>query len=236
MLRRLAGLLLAVFCSAAQAQPADTVLLNGKIVTFDSAPAEALAVRDGRIAAIGRSADIRVLAGPATRVVDLGGRAVIPGLIDSHIHAIRAGPHLHHGSALDRCALDSRSAGAAPRRREGAPKGAWLVVAGGWVEEQFAERRRPTQAEVASVARGHPVYVQLLYSAVLLTAGGIEALGITSNPELASRLTIEAGPDGKPTGWISADNRTTSELFDRLPRPSFEQTGRRHACVLPHTQ
>ena len=75
----------------ARAGAADTILLNGKIVTYDAAPAEALAVRDGRIAAIGRSADIRALAGPGTRVIDLGGRTVIPGLIDSHIHAIRAG-------------------------------------------------------------------------------------------------------------------------------------------------
>ena len=80
------------FSSPARAQDADTVLLNGKIVTLDSAAplAEALAVRDGRIIAVGRSADIRALAGGGTRVVDLGGRTVIPGLINSHMHAIRA--------------------------------------------------------------------------------------------------------------------------------------------------
>src|SRR3954464_10073967 len=81
--------------AAAQAQPLqgapDTVLVNGKIVVYDGAPAQALAVRDGKIAAIGDSPGIRALANPATRVIDLGGRTVIPGLIDSHIHAIRAG-------------------------------------------------------------------------------------------------------------------------------------------------
>src|SRR5689334_22036309 len=80
-----------VLAGAAQAQSADTVLLGGKIVTFDSAPSEALAVRGDRIVAIGRSAEIRSLVGPTTRVIDLAGRTVIPGLIDSHIHAIRAG-------------------------------------------------------------------------------------------------------------------------------------------------
>src|SRR5688572_28962848 len=79
------------FAGTALAQPADTILLNGKIVVYDATPAEALAVRDGKIAALGRDRDIRALAGPGTRVVDLGGRTVIPGLIDSHIHAIRAG-------------------------------------------------------------------------------------------------------------------------------------------------
>src|SRR5258707_11220002 len=72
----------------ARAQP-DTILVNGKLVVYDGAPAQALAVRDGKIAAIGDSSSIRALAGPSTRVIDLGGRTVIPGLIDSHIHALR---------------------------------------------------------------------------------------------------------------------------------------------------
>src|SRR3954451_9825551 len=79
----------------AQAQPLqhapDTILVNGKLVVYDGAPAQALAVRDGKIAAIRNSSDIRALAARSTRIIDLGGRTVIPGLIDSHIHAIRAG-------------------------------------------------------------------------------------------------------------------------------------------------
>src|SRR5579864_4907439 len=82
----------AAFVLPAAAQAPDTALVNGKIITLDerSTVGEALAVRDGKIIAVGRSADIRALAGPATRIVDLGGRTVIPGLIDSHMHAIRA--------------------------------------------------------------------------------------------------------------------------------------------------
>src|ERR1044072_6905235 len=76
--------------SLVQAQP-DTVLFNGKLVRFDAAPAEALAIRDGRIVGIGTAAKPRARPGPATQAVDLEGRTVIPGLIDSHIHAIRAG-------------------------------------------------------------------------------------------------------------------------------------------------
>ena len=239
MLRRLACSrcwLLALLAGAAQAQTADTILLDGKIVTFDSAPAEALAVRGDRIVAVGRSADIRALAGPATRVIDLAGRTVIPGLIDSHIHAIRAGltytTEVHWIGARSLAeALDRLRAAA-----QTAPKGSWLVVAGGWIETQFAEKRRPTQAEIAAAAPDHHVYVQLLYSAVLLTAGGIEALGIANDAALASRLTIETGADGKPTGWIAADNRTISDLFDRLPRPTLRAAGRRHARLLPHAQ
>jgi predicted amidohydrolase YtcJ len=71
----------------------DTLLVGGKIVTVDSnaTVAEALAIRNGRISAIGASTEIRRLAGPLTSIVELGGRTVIPGLIDSHLHAIRDG-------------------------------------------------------------------------------------------------------------------------------------------------
>src|SRR3982074_143347 len=69
----------------------DTILINGKLVVYDGAPAQALAVRDGRIAAIRGTSRMRALAGPSPPLIDLGGRTVIPGLIDSHIHAIRAG-------------------------------------------------------------------------------------------------------------------------------------------------
>ncbi len=69
-----------------------TLLLHGKILTMDSrsSTSEALLVRDGRIAASGKAADLRKMAGPQARVIDLEGRTVIPGLIDSHMHAIRA--------------------------------------------------------------------------------------------------------------------------------------------------
>jgi hypothetical protein len=202
-------------------EPPDTILVNGKLVVYDGPPAQALAVRDGRIAAIGDTRDIRAMAGPTTRVIDVGGRTVIPGLIDSHIHAIRAGltytTEVHWTGvrtlleALDRLRDAAKTA----------PKGTWLVVAGGWTDRQFREDRRPTQAEIAAAAPDHQVYVQELYSRVLLDPGGGAALGIDS--ELAARLTIERDQDGKPTGWLSGDNRAISDLFNLLPRPTPSQ-------------
>src|SRR5687768_12281997 len=78
--------------SSVSAQTPDTVLVNGKVVTVDAASSvrEAVAIANGRIVAVGATADVRRMAGPATRVIDLQGRTVIPGLIDSHLHAIRA--------------------------------------------------------------------------------------------------------------------------------------------------
>jgi predicted amidohydrolase YtcJ len=205
----------------ALAQSPDTILLNGKIVVYDAAPAQALAVRDGKIAAIGNTADIRALAGPATRVVDLGGRTVIPGLIDSHIHAIRAGltytTEVHWAGARTLAAALNRIRAAARAR----PKGSWLIVAGGWTERQFEEGRRPTQAEIVAAAPDHLVYVQLLYSRVLLSPGAYEVLDAKAG--LTSRLTLERDGDGRPTGWVTGDNGAISDLFDLLPRPAFAQ-------------
>jgi predicted amidohydrolase YtcJ len=203
----------------------DTVLLDGKIVTLDdrSSVHEALAVRDGRIAAVGRSAELRGLAGLGTRVVDLQGRTVIPGLIDSHIHAIRAG--LSYATEVSW--IGTRSIPEALERiraaaRASAP-GAWLIVAGGWTEQQFTEKRRPTQAELVFAAPAHPVYVQRFYDAALLTPAGCHALGITGDTDVPPRGRLERDPGGAPTGWIDGDVPTITGLFARLPAPTFEQ-------------
>ena len=126
------GLVCAGACLApAAAQTPDTILVNGKVVTVDarSSVAQALAVHDGKIMALGKSADIRKLAGAATRVVDLGGRTVIPGLIDSHLHAIRAA--LTFTTEVNW--IGARSLGEALARISAAaksrPAGAWLIVA-----------------------------------------------------------------------------------------------------------
>src|SRR5258707_11665548 len=129
-----------------QAPAPDTILINGRLVVYDGAPAQALAVRDGRIAAIGDSSGIRALAGPSTRVIDLSGRTVIPGLIDSHIHAIRAGlsytTEVHwSGVRTLKEALDRIRAAA-----KGAPRGSWLGVAGGWTHRPVAPGPPPDAA------------------------------------------------------------------------------------------
>ncbi|HEX6210282.1 MAG TPA: amidohydrolase family protein, partial [Methylomirabilota bacterium] len=88
----LALLLLGLPATATRSQPpaADLVVLNGKVVTLDARSrfVEAVAVRDGTFVAVGSAADVRPHVGPATRVLDAGGRTVIPGLIDSHVHAL----------------------------------------------------------------------------------------------------------------------------------------------------
>lgn len=207
--------------ATATAQPPDLVFVDGKIVTVDddSNVHQALAVRDGRIAALGTTAEIRALAGPSTRSVDLGGRTVVPGLIDSHMHAIRAA--LSFSTEVNWIGARSleealaRIAAAAARR----PPGSWLIVAGGWNELQFAERRRPTQAELERAAPDNPVYVQLGYGWAVMTDDGFERLGISTDADLPGGGTLERD-GGRLTGAVSGDQSAIIALFDRLPKPT----------------
>jgi len=208
-----------------RAQTADLILLHGRILTLDerSSIREAMAVSEGRIAAFGSSMDIMKLAGRKTRVVDLRGRTVIPGLIDSHIHAIRAA--LSYSVEVNWIGASSL-AGALGRVREAARRakpGDWLIVAGGWTPEQFEEKRRPTQAELADAAGEHPAYVQLFYGWALLTPAGLKALNIATDADVPPRGKLEEDANGNKTGGISGDTATITALFSRLPSPGLEQ-------------
>ena len=221
-----AALAFAAFALPVAAQSLDTALVNGKIITLDdrSTIAEALAVRDGKIVAVGRSADIRDFAGPTTRIIDLGGRTVIPGLIDSHMHAIRAA--LFYATEVNWIgarSIDEAMARIAAAAHKAQP-GQWIIVAGGWTEQQFAERRRPTQAELVAAAPDNPVYIQLFYSAALLSPAGFRALNIISDADVPPRGKIERDATGRPTGWINGDNPTITALFDKLPLPTFDES------------
>jgi len=210
---------------SARAQTADMILVNGKILTLDerSSVQQALAVTDGRISSLGRSADIMKLSGRKTRVVNLRGRTVIPGLIDSHIHAIRAA--LSYSVEVNWIGTSSL-AEALSRIRDAAraaKPGDWVIVAGGWTPDQFQERRRPTQAELAAAAPDHPVYVQLFYGWAMMTPAAFKSLGIAADADVPPRGKLDRDANGNPTGGITGDTATITALFARLPSPSFEQ-------------
>jgi len=203
------------------AQDADLVVVNANVAAVDG-PALAghgIAVRGGRITAVAPSTEVRKLAGPGTRVVDAGGRTVIPGLIDSHMHAVRAA--LSYSVEVNW--IDARTIAEAMSRLRAAARarpGAWLVVAGGWTEQQFEERRRPTPEEVLAAAPDNPVWIQLFYSGLLLTPKAREALDIAADA-LPPKTTAEVDASGKPTGWLQSEIVGLSALFDRVPKPTF---------------
>jgi predicted amidohydrolase YtcJ len=214
-----------VFAAApVAAQSPDTIMVNGQVVTVDSrfSIRQAIAIRDGKIVATGSTADVQKLAGPATRVIDLQGRTVIPGLIDSHLHAIRAA--LSFSTEVNWIGAPSLT-DALGRIRDAARTmrpGAWLIVAGGWNVQQFKENRRPTQAELVAAAPNNPVYVQLGYGWAMLTPSAMKALSVTSDADLPPGGRFEKDASGKPTGAVTGGQGAIIALFDKLPRPGFD--------------
>jgi len=221
----LAILVLCTLAPPAQAQTPDTILVNGKILAVDErfSTREALSIHDGKIQAVGTSTDIRKTAGPATRVIDLQGRTVIPGLIDSHQHAIRAG--LTFTTEVNWVGVPSLMEALERIRQASATMkpGTWVIVGGGWTTNQFKERRRPTQAELETASPNNPVYVQLGYSWVIMSQSGYKLLNITSDADLPMGAKLEKDASGNPTGGITGNQPGIVALFDKLPRPTFEQ-------------
>ena len=209
---------------AAPACAADRLFLNGSFITLEASQprASAMLVREGRIVALGESAALRAAASAQTELIDLQGRTVIPGLVDSHIHAIRAGlsyaTEVHWTGAATIAEALQRLRNAA----EALPPGGWLIVAGGWTELQFAERRRPTQEEVEAAAPEHRSYIQHLYSGALLSKSAVEALDLPNKGALLAQLKTERA-SGELTGWFSGETEAITALFDLLPRPSLAQ-------------
>ncbi len=172
--------------SSGTAKPAlsepDMILLNGKIATVNGADSieEALAISGNSISATGKSADIRTLAGSSTKIIDLGGKTVIPGLNDSHIHFVREGMHYHMEVRWD--GVDSVEEALELLRQQArrTPKGQWVRVIGGFSWEQFKEKRMPTLEEINAVAPDHPVFILYLYAYALLNKAAVAYLGLNA--------------------------------------------------------
>jgi hypothetical protein len=221
------GMLALGAASAAWSQNADTILVNGKILTVDAqfSTREAISVRDGKITAVGSNSEIRKQAGAQTRVIDLQGRTVIPGLIDSHIHAIRAGQtfttEVNWVGATSIAEAMNRIHEASLAKKPGS----WLIVAGGWNAEQFKEKRRPTQADLVAAAPNNPVYVQLGYDWEVMTPAGFAAMGIQSDADLPRPGKLERDASGQPTGAIEDGGGfdVAIALFEKLPHPTFDE-------------
>lgn len=221
----LAALCLSLPTSAASAQTADAVLFNGKIVTVDKdfSVQQALAIGHGQVLATGGNAAMKKLAGDKAKLIDLGGRTVIPGLTDGHIHGIRAA--LTFGTEVNWIGVPSLKEALGKIRQAGKAQkpGSWIVVAGGWTEEQFAEKRRPTVREVTEAAPDNPVYIQHLYDWLLLTPKAMEALNIREDADVTPGGKLERDADNRPTGVVTGNGNTLGKIFDHLPKPTMAQ-------------
>jgi predicted amidohydrolase YtcJ len=184
---------------------ADTILYNAKIAT-NGVPSfvEAIAIKDGSISATGTNDEILRQRGPETKVIDTGGRTVIPGLNDSHMHPIRGGLNYNMELRWDGVPslADALSMLKEQAVRTEPPQ--WVRVIGGWTEFQFAERRMPTLDEINRVAPDTPVFVLHLYDRAFLNGAALRAVGYTKDTSEFPGGEIQRDKHGNPTGLLIA--------------------------------
>jgi predicted amidohydrolase YtcJ len=184
----------------------DLILHNGIITTLDrSNPrASAVAIKDGVFTAVGREEDVLHLAGDATRIIDLNGKHVLPGLIDNHLHIIRGG--LNFNMELRWDGVRSLADAMAMLKQQVAitPPPQWVRVVGGFTEHQFVEKRLPTIEDLNAIAPETPVFLLHLYDRALLNGAALKAVGYTKDtPEpLGGQIMRDAS--GAPTGLLLA--------------------------------
>ena len=184
----------------------DLILHRGLFTTLDRSnpTAEAVAIKDGRFTHVGRANDIMPLAGPQTRVIDLHGKRVLPGLIDNHIHIIRGGLNFNLELRWDgvRSLADAMAMLKAQVAITPAPQ--WVRVVGGFTEHQFIEKRLPTIEELNAVAPDTPVFILHLYDRALLNGAALRAVGYTKDTPQPPGGEILRDGAGNPTGLLLA--------------------------------
>ncbi len=195
--------LLSLSVAAQGPATADIIMVNGKIATVDDrfTMAQALAIKDRRVIASGSNDAVRKHAGSSTRVIDLKGRTVIPGLIDNHSHWIRAAEH--DELRFDGVTTRAQAIKMLGERLATKKPGEWVVVLGGWSEEQFTDEVRGFPlAELDAIAPNNPVALQSIYRHSYLNSSALKMAKIDENTPNPPGGTIEKDAAGKITGLV----------------------------------
>lgn len=210
--------------NAQRAQPADLIVTNAKVHTVDERRprATAFAVEDGAFVAVGDDAAMAAHRGPNTRAIDAEGRTVIPGLNDSHAHAVRGGRLYNLELRWD--GVESLERGLAMIREQArrTPGGQWVRVIGGWSPYQFKEKRMPTVEELNEAAPDTPTFVLYLYSRGFINRAAVRALGLneqTKNPE-GGRFEFV---DGGAVLYAEPNPLILYQMIAKPPQPSAEE-------------
>jgi predicted amidohydrolase YtcJ len=191
--------------------PPDMIFFNGKITTLDrgNPQAQAVAVRDARFVSASDDRSTLALAGPNTRTVDLKGRRVIPGLIDSHTHIIRGGLNYNLELRWDGVRSLADAMRMLKQQVDRTPAPQWVRVVGGFTAQQFAEKRLPTLEEINAIAPETPVFILHLYDRALLNGAALRAVGYTKDTPDFPGGEIVRGARGEPTGLLVAKPNAT---------------------------
>lgn len=197
---------------------ADTVLHNGNVYTVDAkdSVAEAIAIYNGRIVAVGRSEDMLGLAGPKTRVIDLGGRAVIPGFVDGHPHMDSVGAQLIKPSFGRPESIDDILE-VIRREVEKRQPGEWITFASLVYEPDvyrypnaLREGRWPTRFDLDKVSPNNPVFIEpplmIAHGVALFNSLALQLLGFNRDAIPPAKVEIDRDPNGELTGLFFDSN------------------------------
>ena len=228
VLIHLSALVLLTVLASVHAQEApDTIYINGKIVTVDDywSIEEAVAIRGKLIQAVGSNQEIRALKGESTRVLDLQGRTVIPGLIDNHNHVVRATEYWPNDARLDGVTSRSKALQILKAKADILPAGEWLMSLGGWAESQFSDSRRDfTLAELDAISSDRPVFLQSVYDHAYGNTAWFNVMGFPLNAskqeqkELTGLASFVARDDqGKASGRLNGGFPMITQAIARFP-------------------
>jgi predicted amidohydrolase YtcJ len=225
MKQALVGMSLALLCATASAQTesADTVLRHGVVITVDPQDhvAEALAIRNGRIIAVGSDAEISKLASPSTKIIDLAGRTVTPGIIDTHAHILEGVTDKIFKADLNNAKSVAEILEIVKTQSAKTPAGGW-VQAFGWNEVIIAEHRAPNLEELDAVTAGHPALLEnVTHHYGMVNSAALAAVGISAASKDIEGGTIVRSPDHKPTGILK--EKAQNVVISAIPPTSPEQ-------------
>ncbi|MDA0706396.1 MAG: amidohydrolase family protein [Proteobacteria bacterium] len=221
-------------CSALNAEEApDLILTNAKIVTVDNyfSIQQAVAIAGERIVAVGNSNVISALAGPETRLIDLSGKTVVPGLIDNHSHVVRATEYWPNDARLDGVTSREKALEILHNKVNDLAEDAWLMSLGGWQEGQFIDNQADfTLTELDAIASDRPIFLQSVYDHIYGNTVWFETMGIplsvspgsTDDLEGLARFAVRDS-SGHVTGRLNGGFPMIAEAIQRFPTVSADQ-------------
>jgi predicted amidohydrolase YtcJ len=185
---------------------ANVILYRGVFTTLDRSnpTASAVAIKDGLFTAVGDDREVMTLRGPSTKLIDLRGRRVLPGLIDNHLHIIRGGLSFNMELRWDGVRSLADALGMLKKQIAITPPPQWVRVVGGFTEHQFVEKRLPTIGELNAIAPDTPVFLLHLYDRAILNAAALRAVGYTKSTPAPPGGEIVRDARGNPTGLLLA--------------------------------
>ena len=227
-------LMTAAIQATAEAKPSATLIVtNAAVYTVDKQQpkAEAVAVIGDRIVAVGSRADIDLWRGPQTKVIDAGGKLLLPGFNDAHVHFIQGGAQLDQVQLTDAATPEQFAQRIAAQVKK-TPKGEW-IMGGRWDETKWSKPELPTKELVDPVTRGTPIFVErydgheALANSAAMKMAGIDA----KTPDVAGGVIVRDA-SGNPTGVFK--DAAMPLIYKAIPQMSHDQRLRAARDALKH--